>query len=308
MTNLDLNLLRVFVAVAESGSFTRAADQLHVTQSTVSQRIGRLEQQLDRKLLERTTRTTQLTEDGDALLRYAQQVDALSHEIQAEFSKETLTGQVHLTVPDDFVDSGFVDVLKRFKRLQPKVKVELRIGFAAEQHAWMDSGEMDLGVIRSANMALADDALWSERILWVSSRKLASELKRKNPGPIPLIHAPFPCLYREVALKALGDHGLRWNVVMTSPYLVGIHAAVSAGLGVAPVPECGVPDNCVVLGPEHGLPSLPDCHLVLKQKVSMEGNDAADALKELICEFRRKLYAHSHSKTAALTGTPTAAV
>ena len=284
INHVDLNLLRVFLAVAETASFTAAATELHTTQSTISQRIGRLEQQLNRRLLERTRRSTCLTEDGQVLLRYAQRIEALSSELRAEFSHECLTGEVRLSVPEDFVSAGFADVLARFKRLQPRVKVELRTGFAAEQHAWMEGGEIDLAVIRSVHQRVGTDVLWSERILWVSSRNLAAELAREHQQSIPLIHAPSPCLYREVAMKSLSEHGLHWNSVMTSPHLTGILAGVAAGLGVAPVPECGLPDECVVLGTAHGLPTLPDCHLLLQQRETADSDDAVEALKALMNE------------------------
>jgi len=269
--HLDLNLLRVFIAVAESGSFTAAAHQLHATQSTVSQRIARLEWQLDRRLLERTTRSTRLTEEG---------------EIRAEFSSNILTGEVWLSVPEDFLDSGFAEVFARFKRLQPRVRMELRIGLAAEQREWIEAGEVDLAVIRSTDPATAKDALWSEPILWVASEELARELARNEHEAIPLVHVPAPCLYRDVAMQALSEQGSHWNVIMTCPHLEGIRAAVCAGLGVAAVVESAAPRDCVRIGPRHGLPELPDCNLVLEHRANIEANDAVAALEDVIADYR----------------------
>jgi len=286
--HLDLNLLRVFIAVAESGSFTDAAARLHTTQSTVSQRISRLEQQIERKLLERTTRSTALTEDGEILLRYARQIESLAGEIHAEFNSELLTGEVRLSVPEDFVDAGFADVFARFQRLQPKVKMELRIGLAAQQSSWIESGEVDLAVIRSTDPGSADDALWSEPILWVASHKLARELARGHHPTMPLVHVPAPCLYREVAMAALSENAIHWNVVMTCPHLEGIRAAVTAGVGVAAMPECAMPHGVATLGERHGLPPLPACNLQLQQRARMESDEAVEALKEVVREYRWK--------------------
>jgi len=283
---IDLNLLRVFVAVAETGSFTAAAARLHATQSTVSQRIARLEQQLERQLLERTTRSTALTEDGEVLLRYARQIESTAGEIRAEFNSQLLGGEVRFSVPEDFVDAGFADVFARFKRLQPKIKIELRIGLAAEQQVWLDAGEVDLAVVRSVDPATADEALWSEPILWVGSRRMARELARGDHPTIPLVHVPAPCLYREVAMQALSDHAIHWDVIMTCPHLEGIRAAVSAGLGVAAVPACAAPRDAVSLDERQGLPTLPACNLLLRQRDDMATDEAVGALKEVVGEYR----------------------
>lgn len=284
--HLDLNLLHVFIAVAESGSFTAAAARLHATQSTVSQRIARLEKQLDRQLLDRTTRSTVLTEDGEILLRYARQVESISGEIRAEFTQNLLSGEVHLSVPEDFVDSGFAEIFARFKRLQPKIKIELRIGLAAEQRRWLDAGEVDLAVVRSVDPSTADQALWSEPILWVASPKMAREMADARNPSVPLVHVPAPCLYREVAMQRLSEHAIHWDTIMTCPHLEGIRAAVSAGLGVAAVPDCVAPRDAVRLDQRHGLPPLPACNLVLLQRRGMEPTEAIDALSGIVAEYR----------------------
>jgi|AntDeeMinimDraft_5_1070356.scaffolds.fasta_scaffold03094_3 DNA-binding transcriptional LysR family regulator len=288
--HLDLNLLRVFIAVAEAGSFTDAAARLHATQSTVSQRIARLEQQIERRLLDRTTRSTALTDDGEVLLRYARQIESLAGEIRAEFSDSLLTGEVRLSVPEDFVDAGFADVFARFQRLQPKVKMELRIGLAAEQTTWVEAGDVDLAVVRSTDPDSADGALWSEPILWVASHKLSRELARGDHPTLPLVHVPAPCLYREVAMASLSENAIHWNVVMTCPHLEGIRAAVAAGLGVAAMPECAAPSGVATLGERHGLPSLPMCNLQLRQHDTAERHAAVEALKEVVREYRWRGY------------------
>lgn len=279
-------MLRPFITVAETGSFTAAANELNATQSTVSHRIGRLEQQIGRRLLERTTRSTRMTEQGEVLLRYARQIEALSAEIRAEFSDELLTGEVRLSVPEDFVDSGFAEVFARFKRLQPRVKVELRIGLSREQRAWLDNGEIDLAVVRSTDGEAATRALWSEPIHWVASHDLARSLLRETPSAIPFVHVPAPCLYRELAMEALVGHGIHWNVVMTCPHLEGIRAAVCAGLGVAAVVDSAAPRDCEVLDERHGLPPLPDCNLLLECRAGMESDDAIAALRDVMTDYR----------------------
>ena len=276
----------MFITVAEAGSFTAAANELNTTQSTISHRINRLEQQVGRRLLARTTRLTRLTREGEVLLRYARQIEALAGEIRAEFSDDLLTGEVRLSVPEDFVDAGFAEVFARFKRLQPRVKVELRIGLSHEQRAWLDNGEIDLAVLRSTDSESAAQALWSEPIHWVASSEVARSLSRQLPATIPLVHVPAPCLYREVAMEALVRHGIHWNVVMTCPHLEGIRAAVRAGLGVAAVVESAAPRDCEVLDERYGLPPLPECNLLLEWRSVMESDEAIAALREVMSDYR----------------------
>lgn len=289
--HIDLNLLPVFIAIVETGSFTAAAERLHATQSTISQRIARLEEQLGHKLLERTTRSIELTEHGDTLLRYARRIELMAGEIESEFSDETLlSGEIRFSVPEDFVDAGFAEVFARFRRLQPRIRMELRIGLAAQQREWIESGEVDLAVIRSTDPAARQDALWSEPIHWIGSKSLVRDFGRSNRSAIPLVHVPAPCLYRELALAAFSEHAIRWNVVMTCPHLEGIRAAVSAGLGVAAMPECAIPRDAVILGERHGLPPLPDCNLLLRQREGVELTDAVHALSEVVKMYRWNSY------------------
>jgi DNA-binding transcriptional LysR family regulator len=283
--HLDLNLLRVFVAVAETRSFTAAASQLQATQSTVSHRIHRLENQLDRRLFERSTRSTKLTEAGRSLLPYARQIEAIASDIRAELGSRMLSGEVHLSVPEDFIDAGFAEVFARFRRLQPKVRMELRIGLAAEQAEWLESGEIDLAVTRSVDPATADEAWWTEPIHWVGSRQVARELAAGRLRSLPLVHVPEPCLYRRLAFETLAERAIPWHVVMTCPHLEGIRAAVRAGLGVAAVPVSAAPANEVVLDERHGLPPLPACNLLLRQRRDSESIEAVEALKQVITEY-----------------------
>ena len=291
--HLDLKLLSVFIAVAETGSFTGAAHKLNATQSTVSHKIARLEQNLGRLLVRRTTRSTRLTEDGEVLLGHARRIEAVAGDITAHFNKPSIRGEVRLSVPEDFVDAGFVDVLAEFKRLQPGVKILLRVGLAQEQRKWLEAGELDLAVIRSIDPATAGRALWSESIIWVARDDLAARLADGDMEILPLVHVPAPCLYREVAMAALATRNIRWTTVMTCPHLEGIRAAVRAGLGAAAVVESAAPQDCLPLGHAHGLPDLPSCNLLLVQAGKRPTSEAISALKQVISEYGRRACAPS---------------
>jgi DNA-binding transcriptional LysR family regulator len=282
--HIDLNLLQTFVAVAELRSFTSAARYLNATQSTVSHQITRLEQQLGRKLLARTTRSTNLTEDGERLMSYAARIETLRSDLLAEFANEALTGQVVLSVPEDLLARGFATMLELFKRCRPNVTLRVQVGLAAQQREWMAAGQTDLAIIRDTDRTSPQECLWSEPILWVGADAMAKHLARSSAEPLPFVHVPPPCLYRDAAMAAMTDAGLRWETVMTCPHLEGIRSAVMANLGVAAVAESAAPRDARRLGAEHGLPALPDCRLALHKRTD-HPNAAAEALCDLIRRY-----------------------
>src|SRR5579872_5272273 len=101
MTLLDIDQLRTFIAIAETGSFTKAADVVNKTQSAVSMQMKRLEERLAKSVFARDGRASKLTEDGERLLDYARRIVKLNVEALAAFNDKELTGRVRLGVPDD---------------------------------------------------------------------------------------------------------------------------------------------------------------------------------------------------------------
>src|SRR5829696_6224351 len=120
---IDVDQLRTFIAIAETGSFTRAADVVHKTQSAVSMQMKRLEERLGRPIFSRDGRASKLTEDGERLLDYARRIVKLNVEALNAFSDAELAGRVRLGVPDDYADRYLPEIMAHFSRAYPAVEL-----------------------------------------------------------------------------------------------------------------------------------------------------------------------------------------
>src|SRR5712671_2431378 len=143
---LDVDQLRTFIAIAEAGSFTRAADIVHKTQSAVSMQMKRLEERLDRAIFARDGRTSKLTEDGERLLDYARRIVKLNVEALAAFDDDELTGRVRLGVPDDYADRYLPEIMARFARAYPGVELTVICEPSVDLMERIDDNQLDLAI------------------------------------------------------------------------------------------------------------------------------------------------------------------
>src|SRR3978361_414715 len=123
---LDLELLRSLVSVADSGSFTRAGERVHRTQSTVSQQIKRLEDDLGQPLLNRTGKDVTPTEAGERLLSYGRRLLSLAEEARGVLARPSDEGAVRLGIPEDFAAYRLTELLASFSRARPRLRVRRR--------------------------------------------------------------------------------------------------------------------------------------------------------------------------------------
>jgi DNA-binding transcriptional LysR family regulator len=259
--NLELDLLRTFVAVVDGGGFSRAAERLHSTQSTVSQQLKRLEVRLDTPLLVRDTRNLTLTERGELLLGYARRMLVLNDETLGVLAKTRLQGRVRLGSAQEVADGGLADLLGHFSRLHPGVALEVRVDANLKLREAVAQGELDLAVIfqepgEAAN-GVSSEVIDRLRRVWVSSPafKLAAD------EPVPLILANGPCIFRNAVLGSLDAIGRSWRIVLATPSLAGMRAAMRAGLGVGVRTERWLESDLKVF--DDKFPQLPDVELVL---------------------------------------------
>jgi len=269
----DLDLLRTFVAIADNGGFTRAAERVGRTQSTVSLQIKKLEDGLGRRVFDRESGgrggEPRLTLDGEILLNYARQVLRLCDEARSRLMEPGVEGTVRLGTPEDFATVHLPDILARFARAHPRVALEVNCDFTVNLLDGFSKGLYDLvlfkreptgGRGRPATGPSGGVGVWREVLVWSASPRLVLA----ENEVLPLVLAPMPDVYRKRAIAALEAARRRWRIVYTSPSLAGLQAAVRAGLGVTVLPKEMVPPGFVLLGgDEHRLPALPDTEIVL---------------------------------------------
>ena len=257
---LDLDLLRCFVTIAETESFTRAGDRLGRTQSTVSLQVKRLEDQLGRTVFERTPRSLKLTPSGERLLGPARQLLRLNDAVIAQLFEPDMTGRVRIGVPEDFATAHLPGVLSAFTEAHPLVELELTCDLTLNLLDRFHHGAFDLVLVkREPSAPLEGVRVWREPLVWVARDELAvAEL-----DTVPLVVSPEPCVYRKRAIDALDAVGRRWRVAYTSTSLAGSQSAVNAGLGVTVLPRAMVPPYLTAIGVESQLPPLYDTEMAL---------------------------------------------
>jgi DNA-binding transcriptional LysR family regulator len=234
---LDLELLRSFVSVVDAGGFTRAGERVHRTQSTVSQQIKRLEDDVGQPLLNRSGRDVTPTEAGERLLSYARRLLSLAEEARDVLARPGNEGAIKLGIPEDFAAYRLTKLLATFSRSRPGLRLDVRADQSINLRRDLERGELDLALLKRDAGEKGGIAVWPERVHWVTS-KTRPFLARE--GSVPLIGFPSGCLYRARAIHALESAGRSWHMAYTSSGLAGIQAAVAAGLGLSILSEMAI--------------------------------------------------------------------
>ena len=279
---LDLDLLRSFVSVVDTGGFTRAGERVHRTQSTVSQQIRRLEESFGRPLLHRDGKRITPTEGGERLLSYARRLLALAEEARDVVSRPTGDGVVRLGLPEDFAAYRLTEMLSDFARSRPGLRLHVRCGKSAQLRSALERRDLDLALLKRdmEEVGAGDIAAWPERLHWITSRRHPIDFRRDS---LPLAVFEQGCLYRNRAINALETVGRAWHIAYTSPNVFGVQAAVSAGLGVSILPEVAILPDHNVLGAGDGFPPITDTEVALV--AAPEASAATRRLAEVLADF-----------------------
>lgn len=250
--DFDPALLRAFVAVKEAGGFTRAAQRLNLTQSAISHQIRRLEEQVGRQLLYRTTRTLTLTEDGEDFLHYAEKILDTLDAMSQRFRPSPITGVVRFGVLENFLGDRLPVLLRQYGRAFPSVRLDVSVGMNLDLMPMIKAGELDLAVVMLAPGSKEGAPLRRTQFVWA-----AAEAFDAAPGAsLPFAFFPSPCINRQVGLSALEGRNVPWHVVFTSQSQQGIRAAVLAGLAVTVLARDDVEPGMKILDGQYGLPAL----------------------------------------------------
>ncbi len=254
--HLDPDHLRTLVAIAETGSFTKAADEVFKTQSAVSMQMKRLEEAVGRPLFERDGRASRLTQDGIRLVEFGRRILRLNEEALGAFRAPGLSGRVRLGTPDDYV-ANLPEVLARFARHHPGVEVTVMCEPTQELLKRIDADEVDLAIITWVPEAARARVFRRERLLWVTSDR-----HDVHEEPVlPLALGRPQCTWRGAALEALDRVRRQHRIVFTSWNASVVGQAVLEGLAVSVLPESALRAGMRVLDADAGFPALPYAEL-----------------------------------------------
>ena len=261
---MDIFSIECFIAVAETKSFTRAAERVGRTQSAITQQISNLEKNLATKLFLRE-KGIRLTVEGEVFLTYGLKMHQLAQEMVDRFKEPQLKGEVRLGIPEDFATLFLTDVLEDFTRSHPRITLNVECDLTLNLFDKFKQGKLDIVLVK---MSSPRDfpygvEIWSEPLVWVG--KANSSRLFKGVSPLPLILSPTPCVYRSVALQSLLAKDISTKVVFTSPSYTGIIAATRANLGLTVLPSTLIPEGLEVVQ-DASLPPLPELHVSLLTK------------------------------------------
>lgn len=264
--DLEIDLLRAFATVAETGSFTAAADVVGRSQSAVSQKIIRLEELLGRPLFNRTSRSLVLTGEGERLLSTARRMLEFNDMAVRTLVEPADVKRLRIGISEDFVPHHLPSLLGKFAALCPDVRLELMTGLSCNLLAAYDEDKLDVVIAKKDGRAQRGRVIWREPLVWIG----AAGSDQESAEPVPLVLLPTPCTYRGVAIRALDSVRRDWRVACTVNSLIGARAAVAGGFGVTVLGRSFVQDGLRIIPPSDLWPVLPMTEIVVIGEETVE--------------------------------------
>ncbi len=254
---LDLPLLRTFITVVDQQGFSLAANELHRTQSAVSQQIKKLEQLVGQPLLNKQGRELNMTEAGKLVYQYGWQMIRVEQKLREELFSEEITGRVRLGIPEDLATHYLLPILARFREQYPRIQLAVECDLTERLYQSYQANEYELVILKheQLNVAYHDRIVktWHDPLVWVG-RDAGECAAWQRSERIPVIVSPEPCVYRRQVLHRLAAAQLAVELTYVSESYNSKLFAIRAGIGLAALPKSLVPEDCVVV--EEGLPTL----------------------------------------------------
>lgn len=278
---IDLALIRAFVAVAQTGSVSNAARQLHLTQGGISQQVKRLESFFGCQLVERDTRGARLTDRGIDFLPKARHLLELNDSICEEMSGLAVSETVKVGVPHDMAGIHFAPVLKSFALRYPDVEVIVVSGSSVDLMEDFSKGVVDLAISQCIGSEGVAERLFVDHLVWMAS---SNDLSTHRP--LPLCFITPTCTFRRTVFSLLGEAHISWRVIFENASVDTTLATVQSGLALTPWLRSLVPDGFQILEASCGLPLLPD--FAVELHVSRTAGDGALNMATIIRQHYRK--------------------
>ena len=277
--HLDSDLLRTFVAVAETGNFTKAANQVNRTQSAVSMQIKRLEDMVGDTLFARGPRGVGLTRKGGELLSNARRIVSLLDETAASMVAPPLDGPVRIGIPEEYGHAILSRALGAFAKRHPRVEITVKYAHSATQMAALAANELDLAVVFEWQDYSDGEVLMRDPTVWVTSE--LHRMHEELPLPIAIYQNSGWC--KDFAMRLLDERELPYRVAYTSDTSGGLRLAVTSGLAIAPIARSNIPEGCRELTAADGFGDIDASNVVLHRN-PVASSEAIDGMAEAIRE------------------------
>lgn len=280
--DLDLTILRAFLAVVETGSVTGAARLLNRTQAAVSLQIKRLEETLDQELFERGHKRLTLAPAGEQLIGLAQRLLSMNDEVIDTMTTPSFEGEVRLGIPVDLIVTYAAPILRRFNSKWPGVRVSLVAANSHDLTEALERGQLDLALTTDLEPGGRHvETLASDDLVWVGAPN--GQAHRRLPLPIAI--GGRSCRFRPVLLEELRRAGIEWRVVLEVANQDAVNATVAAGISVSVLLRETVPASLEALAENIGLPRLPSFVLNLRLPPGRTSELAEEMARHIRAEF-----------------------
>ncbi|OLP58060.1 LysR family transcriptional regulator [Xaviernesmea oryzae] len=259
---LDIDQLHTFVAIADTGSFTKAADRVFKTQSAVSMQMRRLEDRIGKQLFAKDGRGNRLTAEGEKLLNFARRMIRLNNEAIASFDDNRLEGTLRIGTPDDYADRYMPEIIMRFAKTHPNVELFIVCEPSASLTERMARGELDIALVTHNPRERQSDVVRTEPLCWVAS----ANHPLSEDAAVPLAVGRRDCCWRQLASAALDAIGRDYQILFTSWSSTVVASAVMAGMAVSVLPESALRPGMKVLSQAEGFPPLPPVQIGIMKR------------------------------------------
>jgi len=287
---VNIDQLKTYIAVVETGSFTKAAKTVHLTQSAVSLQIKRLEEELGVSLLTRIAKTVKLKGAGRDLLVYARKIIQTHDEAVLTVSNRELLGHIRIGAPEDYISPFLTRILSGFSKAHPRVKVDVISNLSVNLKKAVDQADLDFALC--TEMREGGGVVFREPMAWVSSPR---HKQHRFPGPLQLAVSYEGCPYRRWAVGSLEAAGREFRINYNSPTSTGIMAAVRVGFAVAILGVTNIPGDLIRIGEREGFPSLPMAHITL-HRAPVPSSPLLQAFETCIRETFRQVQEELHGQ------------
>lgn len=277
MENLDSDLLRTFLAVADAGSVTDGAAHIHRSQSATSLQIKRLEAILGQPVFDRHGRGVVLSDTGRMLFPVAQEVTARLDAALREISQNDVSGKLRLGIPDDHGRKKLATIIATFTRDHPKVELEVTCALSTSFPVALDKGSLDLAVYEVERPSSHEEILYEDPTCWVSS----AHRNFRADESLPVALFDHACWWRDAAITSLQTRGKPYRVVYSSQSVSGVIAAVEAGIAVGLLGRSSLHSNLSVVNEALGFGLTPASKLVMASNKPKD-QGPQDAMKAAI--------------------------
>jgi len=263
MDNLNSDLLRSFLAIAQTGSVTEGAKQVHRSQSAISLQLKRLETILGRPVFERHGRGVVLTAAGQKLLPVAREVTERLEAALRHVRADGLEGKLRLGIPDDHSRLTLSRIIGAFSQSHPLVDLEVTCAISTGFPEALAKGRMDLAVHEVEHPGPGEDLLFEDETCWVTSAH--HDVLANDPVPVALFDQE--CWWRDAAMRSLQALGRPYRIVYSSQSVAGVSAAIEAGIAVGLLGRSTLNPDLKVID-DAGFGPTPSSNLVMATATS----------------------------------------